>query len=227
METIKSTLKSVIQQLQDWSKKYLSDEAQLEEKVAAEAPVKLFDIVDDESLKYVQEQLKWNHHDWQAEKINVEYGKISKWVLSENKILPKNDEESPFTHNGQQYYVKMIDLLQDVLQLADSGGENDGQTKEQLWRDDDPDYMSLSEAVSKLGDSKIPLSTLSKQLTPSGPMRYMRKGQRCKVHIGDFRRHIKSKYPGADVESEVAEGYLADVEARKKTEQRRKQTNNQ
>ena len=29
-------------------------------------------------------------------------------------------------------------------------------------------------------------------------MRYMRKGRRCKVHIGDFRAYIKEHYPKID-----------------------------
>jgi len=98
-----------------------------------------------------------------------------------------------------------------------SGAKAEKTTKKQPWRDDDPDYILLSNAIVSFTDSKIPLSTMSSRLKPdSSPVRYMRRGQRCKVHIGDFIKYIKTKYPSMGNESEIADEFLADAEARKK-----------
>jgi len=58
----------------------------------------------------------------------------------------------------------------------------------QPWNDKATEYMNNSEAVVTFTKSKLPLPKLSKILKPDGPIRYMRKGRRCKVHIGDFRK---------------------------------------
>jgi len=67
-----------------------------------------------------------------------------------------------------------------------------GQTKRQPWSKDAPEYLPLTEAV-KLTDGYLKVQTLSKKMKPAGEMRYMQKGQRCKVHIADFLRYIKSQ----------------------------------
>jgi hypothetical protein len=97
--------------------------------------------------------------------------------------------------------------------------------QEHRWEDDAPEYISNSEAVTRLADNRLPLSQLSKMLTPHGPIRYMRKGQRCKVHIGDFMRYAKvqgwTKSAEADEENE---GYIADIEERKAEARRKRKT---
>ncbi len=80
--------------------------------------------------------------------------------------------------------------LLDVQELLKHGPNGtlprpDGRSKEVPWNPDDPAYIASSGAL-KLIDKKITLPTLSKQLTPDGPMRYMRKGQRSRVHLKDF-----------------------------------------
>jgi DNA-directed RNA polymerase subunit RPC12/RpoP len=65
-------------------------------------------------------------------------------------------------------------------------------TKQQPWQEDAPEYLALKEAL-KLIDERFSMATLSKYLTSTGEMRYMRKGQRCKVHIGDFRRFMQTR----------------------------------
>jgi hypothetical protein len=92
-------------------------------------------------------------------------------------------------------------------------------SKEQPWNNDAPDYIPNSQAIVKFTDSKMPLSSLSKLLTPSGPIRYMRKGKRCKVHIGDFIQYAKKHYPADDIVAELASEYLANIEARKQATQ--------
>jgi len=117
LKPIEASIKAVIQQLSDWSKEYLSDGAQLEGKVAPEAPVKLIDIMDERTFGRLDDRLDQNNRQKKAGRIRAEYQKIIKWVQSGgNETFPQNDEESPFTHNGQQYYVKLIELLQEVLQ---------------------------------------------------------------------------------------------------------------
>jgi hypothetical protein len=95
--------------------------------------------------------------------------------------------------------------------------------KDQPWRDDALDYISNSEAIVKFTDSKMPLSKLSKLLRPDGPIRYMRKGQRCKVHIGDFREYARKRYPPDEDAAEIAAEYWADIQARKEEEKARRQ----
>ncbi len=58
------------------------------------------------------------------------------------------------------------------------------------WIDDAPDYITGKDAVELSNESISPVQ-LSKACKPDGDIRYMRKGQRCKVHIADFMRHIK------------------------------------
>ena len=86
------------------------------------------------------------------------------------------------------------------------GGKGD--SKEQPWDDDAPEYIPLTEAV-KLTGGLISVQRLSRRLTPTGEMRYMRKGQRCKVHLGDFRRYMK----GHQSDPEWAKAYLSYLSA--------------
>lgn len=90
------------------------------------------------------------------------------------------------------------------------------------WDDDNPDYMLNSEAITTFTGSKMPLSKLSKLLTPDGPMHYMRKGQRCKVHIGEFRNYASKQYVSDEIANEIADEVLADREARRKVIDRKK-----
>ncbi len=91
--------------------------------------------------------------------------------------------------------------------------EEEADGMKQVWLDDAPEYLPNSEAI-KLSEGKLSLSRLSKLLNPNGAIRYMRRGQRCKVHIADFRDCIKGL--GDDMFTEKAfEGYFSGAEATK------------
>ena len=82
--------------------------------------------------------------------------------------------------------------------------------------------MPLSEAIVKFAGGKPAVSTLSKKITPDGPIRYMRKERWCKVHIGDFREYVQKHYPSDDLASEIADEYMANIEARKAEARKRR-----
>jgi hypothetical protein len=58
-------------------------------------------------------------------------------------------------------------------------------------------------------------------LKPSGEMRYMRNGHRCRVHIGDFRVYARLHYPSEEDAAVITENYLKEVETRKALERDR------
>jgi len=90
----------------------------------------------------------------------------------------------------------------------------DKKTKEIPWDENNPDFMPGSEAIARLADNKIALSTLSSKLKPDGDIRYMRKGQRNRVHIGDFVLYLKNEHPALTIKPETlderAEEIIAD-----------------
>jgi len=102
----------------------------------------------------------------------------------------------------------------------------DNESKEVPWSDDDSNYMLNSEAIVKFTNSKMSLSKLTKDLkNPNNEIHHMQKGRRCKVHIGDFIKYAKQHYlPDADA-AEIANEYLADIEARKLQEDQKKPKN--
>ncbi len=91
-------------------------------------------------------------------------------------------------------------------------------TKQQPWANRNSDYMPLSIAIPRLADGQITIDSLSKTLTPGSPMRHMRIGRRCKVHIGDFMQWWESRQRG-DAE---AERLLETLETRKAEERSRR-----
>jgi len=74
---------------------------------------------------------------------------------------------------------------------------------EQPWRDGAPEYVSLSEAC-RLFDGALHVKTLSRLLVPDGEVRHMRKGRRCKVHLGDLRRFLARRSDPKAVEALAA-----------------------
>jgi hypothetical protein len=93
--------------------------------------------------------------------------------------------------------------------------EADTKSLRQIWNDADPDYMTNSEAVIEYTKSKMPLSTLANMLRrPDNKIRYMTKGHRSKVHIGDFRKYTAQKYPPDELAAELADEWEADRSAR-------------
>ncbi len=101
-------------------------------------------------------------------------------------------------YQGTKGYValwncfKKPEVVEDLERLA--------KRKEQPWKDGNPHYMPITEAVdeAKRKGRKISVPTLSRMLTPDGPMRYMRKysedgkPSRCRIHIVEFRKYLKT-----------------------------------
>jgi len=94
-------------------------------------------------------------------------------------------------------------------------------TLEVPWDETNKNYMQSSEARVNFTDGKLSAVKLSKSIGKIR-VRYMRKpGKGCRVHIGEFIEWAKEKYPPDAKRAEIAEEWLADVEARK-TEERSK-----
>jgi len=70
-------------------------------------------------------------------------------------------------------------------------------TRQQPWDDDAPEYLPLTEA-RKLIDDRFSLQTLGRLCKPDGRIRYMRKGQRRKVHVADFLQYMKGQQSDPD-----------------------------
>jgi predicted DNA-binding protein YlxM (UPF0122 family) len=111
----------------------------------------------------------------------------------------------------QKELRKKLSELKDALERIQS----DPGSKQVPWNENDPQFMFASEAIVTFTNSKLPVPTLSNMLKPDGPIRYMRKGHRCKVHICDFRQWAEQHYPSDKTRGEIADDYIADVEARK------------
>jgi hypothetical protein len=138
-------------------------------------------------------------------------------------------EESPLFHrfNAQEKLSQLdcafqrvqADLIGKQPPEQNRPEDSDAETKEQPWRDDAPDYMENSEAVSIFTGSKMPLPTLSNMLRkPGNAIRWMRKGRRSKVHIGDFGNYAKRHYVSDELANEIADEVLADREAQQEQE---------
>lgn len=102
----------------------------------------------------------------------------------------------------------------------------------QSWDDNNSVYINASEAIIRFANSKISLSEISKKMKKSGEVRYMQKGQRCKVHCSDFKKYIRLHHreiitnpEEAATLKEAADEYVADIEARKKEAHKSKRNN--
>ncbi len=101
-----------------------------------------------------------------------------------------------------------------------SGGAANGQRWEAPWDETDNSYMESGKARVDYTDNKMSAANLSKKLGKI-PVHFMRKpGKGARVHIGEFRTWAKKEYADAVsiFESEAAQEYLADIEAKKATE---------
>ncbi len=107
-------------------------------------------------------------------------------------------------------------------QLQKNGGQGDAESKEQPWDENNSDYMANSDAITTFTRGKMTLSALSKLLTPDGSICYMRKGQRARVHIGDFRDFASKKFVSDELANEIADEIFADREAKKEEMRRHK-----
>lgn len=91
------------------------------------------------------------------------------------------------------------------------------------WDDADQSYVSNTDAIVTFTKSRMALPELSKLLrSEDSPIHFMRRGQRTKVHIGEFRDYAQKHYVPDALAEEVADEVLADREARREEEDRRK-----
>jgi len=137
--------------------------------------------------------------------------------------------EKVSSYQGVPWYPDLWDrftkpeVIADLGQWADKIGKDHAVGCEQPWDNDDSAYMSNSEAIVTFTSSKMPLPKLSKLLNhPNNTIRFMRKGQRCKVHIGDFRDYANQHYVSSVRANEIADDILADREAQREKEDRHK-----
>jgi hypothetical protein len=86
-------------------------------------------------------------------------------------------------------------------------------SQELPWDDGAEAFIPNSDALKLTGD--LALTKLSKVLKPDGPIRYMRKGQRTKVHIQDFKMWCKSQGPDMFSEKAFDEYFGSGSEKRK------------
>lgn len=80
------------------------------------------------------------------------------------------------------------------------------------WNESAEAFITGKEAIA-IADGKIAPTKLSKTCRPDGPIRYMRKGQRLRVHVGDFREWLRSANSAEDFDR--VDAYVAGVEERK------------
>jgi len=114
-----------------------------------------------------------------------------------------------------------------AMSAAVPAGRLGGDRKEQPWADDAPDYLPNSIAVKLAhkvaGDTDLDVKKLGKLCLPDGAFRYMRNGQRTKVHVGDFMRWLKETTDGAPSD-EIVGAWLEGVERRKQEAAQQKRT---
>ncbi len=115
-----------------------------------------------------------------------------KVVLVVSSTLDKGKEYLLNTILSGTYTTKIhpsLRIIQNALEKAKKAVNG----MKMKWQVDAPDFMFLTEAIKKLAEDKVSVSTMSRILTPdnSRRIRYMRHARRCKVHIGDFMRYIK------------------------------------
>ncbi len=97
-------------------------------------------------------------------------------------------------------------------------------SKQVEWDPDDNNYMPVSKAIEKLATVELSLHHVSRELTPDGQIAYMRKGRRCRVHIGEFLKEYDSKIAKKLIDK-VAEKKAEQQTARYRAEHQKKQMN--
>ena len=114
-------------------------------------------------------------------------------------------------------YHRALRLLASLIQPAEAP-PTASEPKEVAWSDDAA-FMASKDATEQ-SKGKLSLSALSKLLTPTGPIRHMRHGQRCKVHVGDFMVYLRTMAGGlSDNEiSDVADELFNAIERRRVAE---------
>jgi hypothetical protein len=99
--------------------------------------------------------------------------------------------------------------------------EINSETREQVWREEAPEYITNSYAV-KMAEKRVSIQALSKLLRkPGNTIRWMRneKKRRSKVHAQDFKDHIeKIRFPDrfSDSALEEQQKRKAEIDAQKR-----------
>ena len=160
---------------------------------------------------------------------------VPPWSSPANGILGIQVLCDAGTHPGEKYRVinqtypglcpaKVAKMLVRALEQLRDGpagsASNASQTKQVPWSDDAAEYLPNTEAV-KLSADVLNLKRLGGLLKPNGPMRYMRKGRRTKVHLQDFRQYIRT-LGSTDISDDTVDEFLKGVEARKEEERAKK-----
>jgi len=118
-------------------------------------------------------------------------------------------------------YADKIDKLSKNRSKA---GEQDGGTEVETgdswqvpWDEANINYMQSSKARIQYTDNKMTAPTLSKNLGKISVHFMQKPGKGARVHIGEFIAWVEKRYcdPTAIFESESAQVYLSDIEARK------------
>jgi hypothetical protein len=92
------------------------------------------------------------------------------------------------------------------------------------WDETNADYMPSGEARVQLSAGKPSAAVLSKKLGTI-PVHYMRKrGRGCRVHVAEYISWAKGKYLSDSARAEIADEYIADLETRKATINRRRRS---
>jgi len=135
------------------------------------------------------------------------------------RFLPKVDKT---TDDPIADVISLRQWCDDAKIAIQNKIDGTGKSKKVPWNDDDPDYDTASNAIVLYAENKLTLPNLSKKLKPNGEIRYMRKGRRCKVHIGDFRKYLKLHHPDINVSFDLLDQIEEGIEKRKQIERKRK-----
>jgi len=140
-------------------------------------------------------------------------------ALPEMPSLAGNDYYAGMIHLADYYTTAANTILAGGKAPTVEGGK--ANSKEQPWADDAPEFLHNIEALKLDSAGQLDLKKLGRLLIPKGDIRFMRKGRRCKVHIGDFRHYLSAQKGGA-VTDEAIDEYLRGVEQRKQEVDRSK-----
>jgi len=160
----------------------------------------------------------------------IEY--ILKWRANVHhflcEILPSEQWPSCKLNQEKERLLSLCEIEYNKIRESDiqppteSEEHISGESKEQPWDKTDSTYIPNSEAIETYTNSKMNVSTLGRMLTPTGSMRYMRKGHRCRVHIGDFRAYANQIFISDETANEIADEVFAGRKFRKDQIDRRK-----
>ena len=123
-----------------------------------------------------------------------------------------------------------LEILNSKLELTGPEKKVSGGTKkfkEVPWDKNDPDFILLSNAVVKLADNKIALSTMSKKVSKGEVATHMRHGQRRRVKMSEFHQWVESVYPWTTIPSERLDKSISHYIATIKDAHKRKKPSKQ